>query len=140
MSYINKWDRIFENFKLHFPTAVEKIIDWYPSGPYEITARYSDGHRIAYDDDRETLRHLGRLPEDICRVSEDDWKAVFSRKLRRIMDRKYISQKDLSERTGISRATVSAYINGRSVPSLYAAHKIANALECSINEFMDFDE
>lgn len=44
-----------------------------------------------------------------------------------------ITQKKMAELTGISQGNISDWKNGRSIPSLTTADKIANILECSID-------
>ena len=54
------------------------------------------------------------------------------------MNEKCIGQEALSEITGISKVTISGYVNGKSLPSLYNADRIAEALSISIDKLLDF--
>jgi len=51
--------------------------------------------------------------------------------LRGLRASKRISQKELSEMTGVSEASIKGYENGENVMSLEAAVKISNALDVS---------
>jgi len=45
-----------------------------------------------------------------------------------------LTQADLAERAGITRASVNAIEGGRMVPSIYLALKLARALEVPVDE------
>ncbi len=45
-----------------------------------------------------------------------------------------LTQADLAERAGITRASVNAIEGGRMVPSIYLALKLARALDVSVDE------
>ncbi|MCK9577447.1 MAG: helix-turn-helix transcriptional regulator [Clostridia bacterium] len=54
--------------------------------------------------------------------------------------KKGITQKDLSERTGISQPRLSNYENNIIMPSMVTLFKIAEAMGCSISDIMDVKE
>ena len=54
--------------------------------------------------------------------------------------KKGITQKDLSERTGISQPRLSNYENNTIMPSMVTLFKIAEAMGCSISDIMDVKE
>ncbi len=60
--------------------------------------------------------------------------------LKSIMDEYGISQKELSELTGISRPMISKYISGDFIPTLKNIINIAYILECDLTELVDADE
>lgn len=49
---------------------------------------------------------------------------------------KKLTQKQLAERLGVERTTVSMWETGNSSPSLEILKKIAQVLECSIDELV----
>lgn len=140
MAYIDKWDHIFEHFKMYYLTGDEKAVDWYPSGPFEITVKLSDGSRVIYDDINKTMRMLRDFYKRPLERTESEWKQDFSRRLKRMIRLRSTTQLELAERTGIRPGTISLYVNGKCVPSLYSASKLADALDCSINDLMDFQD
>ena len=75
------------------------------------------------------------MPKDISNMSEDECKTEFSWRLRSRMQRKRVTQQDLSDMTGISQSCISGYLNGTNMPSFYKADKIAKALGCSVDDF-----
>ncbi len=51
-----------------------------------------------------------------------------------------LTQADLAERAGITRASVNAIEGGRMVPSIYLALKLARALDVSVDELFSLSE
>lgn len=110
-----------------------EIVDWYPSGYMEITVTMKDGRQFVYDFTNDRIYQL-RNNKQIRVTDEQSWRENFSRRLRISMKRRGISQDRLSDLTGISKATISKYMNGIASPSSYNLERICRALECSLNE------
>jgi DNA-binding XRE family transcriptional regulator len=51
-----------------------------------------------------------------------------------------IKQQDLSEKLGVTKQTMSAWANGKSTPTLETAFKIANVLECKVDDLYVYKE
>ena len=138
MGYINKWDMLYEDFKMMYPELEKHTIDWYPSGPTEITMMQDDRSKVTYDSYFNAIRFISR---ENCTtdISEEDWRNNFGIKLSDRLIVVGMTQKDLSERTGISAQTISKYIRGCSSPSTYNIIKIAKALNCSTTSLLYFD-
>lgn len=73
-------------------------------------------------------------------MSETEWLLYFSDCLYDIMRERKISQRELAERSGLSDSTISKYINGTQIPKGTALVNIAIALDCSLDELMNFGE
>lgn len=73
-------------------------------------------------------------------MSEYEWLMFFSDSLYDLMKKRKISQRELAERTGLSDATISKYINGVQIPKITAAINLAIALDCTLDELANFDE
>lgn len=58
-------------------------------------------------------------------------KEVFSANLRKLMARDRISQVDLAKRLGVTKAAVSYWYNGRSVPQISVVQEMASIFCCS---------
>ena len=56
--------------------------------------------------------------------------------LKRLRKAKKVTQEKLAEMTGINRARLSMYEKGHQSPSVKTAYKIAQALECTIDELV----
>ena len=62
-----------------------------------------------------------------------------ARRLRDAMDLKHITAKELSERSGVNKSSISQYVNGLHKPSNIAAGKMAEVLGCNLLYLMGFD-
>jgi transcriptional regulator with XRE-family HTH domain len=58
--------------------------------------------------------------------------------LHKLLKRSYMTQTDLSVKTGISISQLSAYINNKQTMSLPTALLIAWALDCNVKELYDW--
>ena len=67
--------------------------------------------------------------------TEKQWIKEFARRLNFIMDRQSMNQLMLSEKTGISRSSLSYYLNCKRVPSVYTVRCLADALNTTV-EFL----
>ncbi len=59
------------------------------------------------------------------------------KKLKKIRLEKGISQKELSEKTGLTRQTIHNIENGKKYPKLYNIIKIAEVLKISVYELLE---
>ena len=67
-----------------------------------------------------------------------EWTKSFGNNLARIIFERGSTQKRIAIKSGISEGTISKYVHGEQDPSLYAAVQIANALECGIDNLVNF--
>ncbi len=58
-------------------------------------------------------------------MGESNRLAIFGERLRRLLDKRDMKQKDLAEKLGLNESTVSNYVNGR-VPGHETVGRIAN--------------
>lgn len=73
-------------------------------------------------------------------MTEQEWLSIFSDNLVDILDDAKITQQDLSEMTGLSRTTISRYINKKQLPGPKAIINIAEALDCDYEELLWFGD
>lgn len=62
-----------------------------------------------------------------------------ARRLKILLEERAMSQQRLSELTGIGKASISQYVNGRNIPSAKNAEKIAKYLKVHPQWLMGFD-
>jgi transcriptional regulator with XRE-family HTH domain len=72
-------------------------------------------------------------------MTESEWLNIFSNNLADMLSEAGMTQRDLADETGLSEGTISYYINGRKMPGIKAIINIAYALNCSVDELIDFD-
>ena len=58
-------------------------------------------------------------------------------KIKNLMEIKHVTQKKLSEKTGISSGAISSYLSGRYEPKFDKLQLIANALNVSVSVFLE---
>lgn len=130
---------IFEEFLRMCPYVRGRVITWYKNDDYEITVELEDGSAYRYDYIEKVYRRVSRV-EDFMRPpsNEEEWRKIFSNRLYRRMRIKGITQDELAWRAGISAGMMTNYVNGYSTPSAYKLLKIANVLECSVEDLIYF--
>ena len=122
---------IIENFERYFPRMANRARRYEEVGYKELFVLLVDGDCLLYDDVYNVIRSVPKTEEGI---SEDEYRREFGYRMTRMMECKCISQMELSNRTGISKRTLSLYMNGRATPSVYKANKIARALDCRLDD------
>lgn len=73
-------------------------------------------------------------------MSELDLMRQIGENIQQLMDDWRMSQKELADETGISKATISYYINGERMPSIKNLINIACVLECELTDIVDVNE
>ena len=73
-------------------------------------------------------------------MTELEWINIFGDNLASILDDYRMTQRDLADAAGLSEAAISQYINKQRMPSIKAIINIADALEMSIDELIDFGD
>lgn len=127
---------LIESYKLYCPFLYKDTVDIREIDGWTIMATLEDGTRYLYYSDTNIFSKLPNDPED---MTEDECRKEFSRRISRIMLYKGITQKILSERTGIPQSRISDYITGKRSPSFYNVDKIAKALGCSMDRLRYYD-
>jgi len=51
-----------------------------------------------------------------------------------------IKHQDLAEKLGVTKQTMSAWVNGRANPTLEMAFRIANLLDCKVDDLYTYIE
>lgn len=73
-------------------------------------------------------------------MTELEWMDIFGDNLKDMLKDYGMTQKDLANETGLSKSTISQYINKQKVPSMKAIVNIANALDVTTDELINLDE
>ncbi|PFJ03203.1 helix-turn-helix transcriptional regulator [Priestia megaterium] len=60
--------------------------------------------------------------------------------LREIINDKGLKQMKLAEKMGVSKQTMSAWVNGRITPTLEAAYQLADLLDCPITDLWTYEK
>lgn len=73
-------------------------------------------------------------------MSEIEWIDIFGDNLVDMLKDARMTQKELAEEARVSNATISNYIHKKQMPNTRALVNIAYALNCSLNDLMDFGD
>lgn len=126
--------RLFEHYEHYDPPASERTVDEKYIGDFETIFILEDGSRILFDEMTKSTRIIIPAIDE----SDDIWLKEFSRKIKKKMKFKRITQIELADNIGISRLTVSRYVNGQRVPDYLTLKKISKVLNCPLDEITDF--
>lgn len=123
------------NLELHHPSLAENA-DRIIERDGELIVKRKDGTSVLFD---EATTETRTLPLDSSAMTDEEAVREFKFRLRRIMQRKGITQTELSSETGIPQYLISNYINGKTSPSFRNVDKIARALGCSTDDLRYID-
>ena len=112
-----------------YKTYAEDVVDWYATGPQELTIHLSDGNVLIYDSLYDDVLFLNERDAEL--VDEEMYLNNFSINLHKVISEKRLTQSQLSKMTGITQSLLSRYITGQRIPGIYNLHKLCEALECS---------
>lgn len=73
-------------------------------------------------------------------MTEREWLDIFGDNLVSLMRDWNMSQSELSQRSGVSQSSISAYINKRKMPGVKALINIADVFDVSLDDFMNFGD
>ena len=73
-------------------------------------------------------------------MTELDWLDAFGDNLVYMMKSSNVTQRELSYFTGLSESAISSYINKRKIPGIKAIINIADAVECTVAERIDYGD
>lgn len=73
-------------------------------------------------------------------MTEEEWLDIFARNLVDMLKDARMTQRELADETGLSEGTISSYINKRRIPTIRAIVNIGYALDCDLNDLIDFGD
>lgn len=137
--YTKCYEDAFEQFRLRCPMWVDKAVKYVPRHETIIRVYLENGDYVDYDTRNETYRYISkdRLRERST-ITDENCRSVFAKNLHELMRARLISQQELTERSGISQAMLSKYLREKSTPTLTNIKKIAQALDCGIEELTEW--
>lgn len=130
-------DRIFDEFKLSCPWGAAEMVTFERFSDSEMIYTMKDGSVILFDSLMKTYRCADSMSDLYRRMhpsKDEEWAREFSFRLRRLMVENGMTQQDLAYASGISQASVCAYLNGDKTPSTRVLAKMVRALDCSAIE------
>lgn len=130
---------IFREFLCMCPYVRNDISKWYKFEEYEIIIELKDGSAYRYDSLNKAFK-WAPSPKEFTRPprNEDEWRYRFSRRLYNKIISEGYNQDAIAYETGISPGAISKYINGDMVPTVYKLQKIADVLNCTVDDLIYF--
>ena len=132
------YEEMFERFGELCPYLLKDVVGYVPKHINAIRVTLADGSKIDYNGKTDTFRRVEQIavttPET---VTDEDCRSVFAINLAEFMNMRGIGQMALAERTGLSSAMISKYLNQKSTPTITSLIKIAKALNCHPDELYE---
>ena len=126
-------ESLLRNFEMADPLAYDKMVCHEMPDNYSLIVTLDNGRKLLYDQLSDSTRYLNTDPYN---MSEEEIIFEFQFKLHRRMIMLGYDRVRLSEETGISVSMIGRYLNGTSTPSIINIMKIANVLDCTVNELL----
>lgn len=117
------------------PFIKEEDIESYEAlNSHDLLITYRNGVQEIYD----TFLNTSRRVRHIEQADDSQMRLAFRRRLQTLMNRKWVTQDELAKRINSSQQMISRYLTGQSIPSALTIKKIADALNCSVDDFYDY--
>lgn len=129
----DKYEKMLKRFELRHPHFYDRAVDWWASGRISIGIRLSDGDILDYNDMDNTVRWV-KVGEA---VTDESRRASFGANLQKFVTHCGMSKGEIAENLGITKAMLSRYLHGKTMPSLDKGVQIANLMRCSVEELFD---
>ena len=114
----------------------EDILSYEALNEHDLLITYKNGKKEIYDTYNNTSRRVNQ--PDSNNIDDSQMRLNFRRRLQTIMNRKWVTQDELAQRINSSQQMISRYLTGQSIPSALTIKKIADALDCNVNDFYDY--
>lgn len=133
-------EMLLEDFEKRCPWMYKKLDGYYydENRCYEIRLYLNDGHKYIYN-------NLDKIPHPIVEfksikeLNDIQFLKGFSDKVHGQLRKNRMIQYELAKAAGISERTLSRYFTYRSMPSIDTVYRIAEALNCTVNDLMPKD-
>ena len=73
-------------------------------------------------------------------MTELEWIEIFGDNLASMLEDARMTQRELADEAGLSESAISRYIHKQMAPSFKAIVNIAYALDCSMDDLIDFGD
>ena len=135
---IDRNSNAFRLFECYDADSSKRAIDQVYIGDFETVFILDNGDRILFNELGNTITFIQPLPPEQIDLTEEQWLSEFSRKIKKKMKLKLFTQTDLADELGISRMSISRYVNGKRVPDYLLLKRFAKVLNCPLEEITDF--
>ena len=124
-------DFTLERLEKSYPFLCREADDIKELNSEEIVIKTTHNNFYIFNENENTILRVP-LNED---PDEYIFRRQFGKGIRRMMNNRGLTQRDLSELTGLRQPQLSGYINGRNLPPPYVLEKLAKVLKCKVDDF-----
>lgn len=128
-------DRLYEDYLFYCFEKDSNTLSYEEFSPFELLITRKDGTKALYNSLERSARRIIPEEQDILKMGKEKYMMEFGWRMTSLMNCKGVTTDDLVERTGLSRNSLYAYSRGDKLPNIYVAILIADALDCSLDEF-----
>lgn len=140
IKYEDRWQSIFKDFEAHYERLASRVVEMYPVGRKIVVFILDDGNEVRYNFYNKNIRFIAGKRKKRELEDETELRNIFMQRLNDKMYLRGYTLERLSDATGISVVTLYKYTNGKSTPSIYNIKRLANVLDCTVEDLMyDFD-
>ena len=134
-------ERIIREYKLWYPSFYERTIDITITGYHLLLAVLDNGNKVEFSLLDNSLRDVTHMYsyETEDDMSEEEYRKAVGDRIKTLSRDRSLKHESLAELVGVSRQSMSMYINGRSLPSIRIVRRMAKALNCDVRDLIDFD-
>lgn len=119
----------------YFPSLIDRAVDIYDYNYKCLWVKVNDGKVYFIDKLNRSIRLASEGAKD---MTDERYLKEFSVNLRNMLRINYMSQKRLSELTGISIYTINRFLNGKQLPDILQIGKIASAIRYPVHILTNF--
>lgn len=121
---------------LYFPHIYEKAVNIQRGYFFnELLVEEEDGSMFIFDVFTHGIRLVALNKYD---MTEDEERFMISLRIQEILKHKRMTQTDLAEAAGMSQSTISRIVSGKTVPTILVAKKIADVLDCKVDDLLGY--
>jgi len=73
-------------------------------------------------------------------LTELEWLDDFGFNLKALIQEEGITQREFADELGLDKSTISKYISGERIPSIFILINMAYLLDCGLEDLVDFGE
>lgn len=132
---------IIREYKLWYPTFYERTVEYVINGYHLLLAILDNGTKLEFCSIDNTLRDVTNiynleLEDD---MTDEEYRKVVGDRIKTLLRDRSMKHETLAEMVGVSRQSMSMYINGRALPNVRIIRRIAKILNCDVRDIIDFD-
>jgi DNA-binding XRE family transcriptional regulator len=131
---------LYDEFEMYYKNNRIDVIDWKPIGKNMIVIYYDNGVKSFYDGNTQTVHSVHPRSSGVEFIDDEIYIRRFTWRLSAAIGSSGLSRNEIAERTGISKASLSGYLNGKAMPSILNIYKLARVLKCPIEDLLGVDE